>query len=232
VFAGLAKQWPQLEEHLDVCRYTVLPPQHTVLLLDLVYTTIILACLTDLPRPPYSRRNSVLTPHTVLMRIYKPKPEHPLPLMLYFPDGGYIAGNIDTEDSHCHIFAAKTPCVVINVAYPLSTPASRRHHRCRYKMCQLGASHLFQKRHDLTYLTGPGENAPRLGAEPTRQSSAEALQEHSSPHKSFIISWPLGTSPLSLAAFCCLPLLRTGSTKAHTQTRTLRRRRTATLVCR
>ena len=43
--------------------------------------------------------------------------------MLFFPGGGYIAGNLDTEDSHCRIFAAKTPCVVVSVAYPLSPPA-------------------------------------------------------------------------------------------------------------
>lgn len=38
--------------------------------------------------------------------------------MIYFPGGGYIAGNLDTEDAHCRIFAAKTPCLVISVNYP------------------------------------------------------------------------------------------------------------------
>lgn len=38
--------------------------------------------------------------------------------MIYFPGGGYIAGNLDTEDAHCRIFATKTPCLVISVNYP------------------------------------------------------------------------------------------------------------------
>lgn len=57
------------------------------------------------------------------VRIYKPKSESLLPLMLYFHGGGYISGNLDTEDLHCRIFAAKTPCVVVGVTNPLSPPA-------------------------------------------------------------------------------------------------------------
>ncbi|KAK5219450.1 hypothetical protein LTR99_010318 [Exophiala xenobiotica] len=52
------------------------------------------------------------------VRIYKPASDKPLPLMIYYPGGGYIAGNLDTEDAHCRIFAAKTPCLVISVNYP------------------------------------------------------------------------------------------------------------------
>ncbi|EXJ62320.1 hypothetical protein A1O7_02754 [Cladophialophora yegresii CBS 114405] len=52
------------------------------------------------------------------VRIYKPASDEPLPLMIYFPGGGYIAGNLDTEDAHCRIFAAKVPCLVISVNYP------------------------------------------------------------------------------------------------------------------
>lgn len=52
------------------------------------------------------------------VRIYKPASDRPLPLMVFFPGGGYICGNLDTEDAHCRIFAAKTPCLVISVNYP------------------------------------------------------------------------------------------------------------------
>lgn len=38
--------------------------------------------------------------------------------MIYFHGGGYIAGNLDTEDAHCRIFAAKVPCLLISVNYP------------------------------------------------------------------------------------------------------------------
>lgn len=38
--------------------------------------------------------------------------------MLYFPGGGYIAGNLETEDAHCRIFASQIPCLLISVDYP------------------------------------------------------------------------------------------------------------------
>lgn len=53
------------------------------------------------------------------VRIYKPKANAgtPLPLVIYFHGGGFFAGTLDTEDAQCRYFAAKTPCLVINVEY-------------------------------------------------------------------------------------------------------------------
>lgn len=52
------------------------------------------------------------------VRIYNPKNvPGPLPLMVYFPGGGYFTGNLDTEDAHCRYFAIKTPCIVITLDY-------------------------------------------------------------------------------------------------------------------
>jgi acetyl esterase/lipase len=96
VFAGLAKQWPPLEERLDVCKYIVRAVRHTALLLDLVCATIMSIEMSDSSLVPglIADETVSLPPHTVQVRIYKPKSEHPLPLMLYFPGGGYIAGNL------------------------------------------------------------------------------------------------------------------------------------------
>ncbi len=63
-----------------------------------------------------------VAPQSLPIRIYKPQSEKPLPLMLYFHGGGYFAGTLDTEDAHCRIFAAKTPCLVVSVSYPLFPP--------------------------------------------------------------------------------------------------------------
>jgi acetyl esterase len=35
-----------------------------------------------------------------------------------------VAGTLDTDDPFCRIFAAKTPCVVVSVDYPLA-PANK-----------------------------------------------------------------------------------------------------------
>lgn len=57
------------------------------------------------------------------VRIYQPESSTPLPLMIFFHGGGFFAGTLDTEDSHCRYFAAKTPCTVMSVDYPLSPPS-------------------------------------------------------------------------------------------------------------
>lgn len=40
-----------------------------------------------------------------------------MPLVLFFPGGGYFAGNLDTEDGQCRLLAAKTSCIVISLDY-------------------------------------------------------------------------------------------------------------------
>lgn len=60
------------------------------------------------------------------VRIYKPKNSAGLPLMIFFHGGGFICGNLDTEDAQCRHFAVKTPCIVISVDYPKVTDPSVR----------------------------------------------------------------------------------------------------------
>jgi versiconal hemiacetal acetate esterase len=57
------------------------------------------------------------------VRIYQPESSSPVPLMVYFHGGGFFCGNLETEDSHCRYFAAKTPCTVMSIDYPLSPPS-------------------------------------------------------------------------------------------------------------
>lgn len=57
------------------------------------------------------------------VRVYQPESSTPLPLMIYFHGGGFFCGNLETEDAHCRYFAAKTPCVVMSIDYPLAPPS-------------------------------------------------------------------------------------------------------------
>lgn len=43
--------------------------------------------------------------------------------MIFFHGGGFFCGNLDTEDAQCRYFAAKTPCVLMSIDYPLSPPS-------------------------------------------------------------------------------------------------------------
>lgn len=66
------------------------------------------------------------TVQNTAVRIYKPKNSAGLPLMIFFHGGGFICGNLETEDAQCRHFAAKTPCVVISINYPKVTDPSVR----------------------------------------------------------------------------------------------------------
>ena len=44
--------------------------------------------------------------------------------MVLFHGGAFVAGNLDTDEHLCKSFAAKVPCVVVSVEYPLAPTSS------------------------------------------------------------------------------------------------------------
>lgn len=54
------------------------------------------------------------------VRIYRPRSEEPLPMVLYFNGGGFVVGSLSTSDSICRALATLTPCVVVSVSYRLA----------------------------------------------------------------------------------------------------------------
>jgi versiconal hemiacetal acetate esterase len=62
----------------------------------------------------------------VPIRIYTPTAalsENKLPIGVYYHGGGYLVGNLDSEDLWCRFIAKATPCIVVSVDYRLSTVA-------------------------------------------------------------------------------------------------------------
>lgn len=53
------------------------------------------------------------------VRIYKPTEAstRSLPGGVFFHSGGTFAGDLDTEDAHCKVYASQTPCVVVSIDY-------------------------------------------------------------------------------------------------------------------
>lgn len=49
-----------------------------------------------------------------------PKPEEGFPIFLYFHGGGWVLGNIDTENVHCTNWCSIGKCVVVSVDYRLA----------------------------------------------------------------------------------------------------------------
>jgi versiconal hemiacetal acetate esterase len=57
----------------------------------------------------------------VPVRIYNPQGHtgKKLPIGVYFHGGGYVVGNLDSEDAWCRYFAKNIPCVIVSVDYRL-----------------------------------------------------------------------------------------------------------------
>ena len=59
----------------------------------------------------------------VPVRIYTPlaAESKKLPVGLFYHGGGYLVGNLDSEDGWCRDFAKNVPCILVSVDYRLST---------------------------------------------------------------------------------------------------------------
>lgn len=56
---------------------------------------------------------------TVSVRLYAPVGRGPFPVLLYLHGGGWVSGNLDTEDSGCRYFCRQVGCLVLSVDYRL-----------------------------------------------------------------------------------------------------------------
>lgn len=54
------------------------------------------------------------------VRIYTPSSDQPRPVVLFFHQGGFVIGGLDTCHAFCALLAAESECVVINVDYRLA----------------------------------------------------------------------------------------------------------------
>ena len=53
-------------------------------------------------------------------RLYAPRAEAPLPVVVYLHGGGWVIGSIETHDSLCQLLAKSADCCVISLDYPLA----------------------------------------------------------------------------------------------------------------
>jgi len=53
------------------------------------------------------------------IRIYTPEGSGPFPVVMYFHGGGWVAGDLDTEDNICRMVCGASRCVVVSVEYRL-----------------------------------------------------------------------------------------------------------------
>lgn len=54
------------------------------------------------------------------VRLYRPRAEGPLPVLIYLHGGGWVIGNLDTHDGPCRSLAQGASCAVVSVDYRLA----------------------------------------------------------------------------------------------------------------
>src|SRR5688572_14669671 len=56
----------------------------------------------------------------VALRLYMPRSDAPLPVVVYFHGGGWVLGDLDSSDFACRALANRVPCAVVSVDYRLA----------------------------------------------------------------------------------------------------------------
>jgi versiconal hemiacetal acetate esterase len=74
------------------------------------------------PPPDVSVKTRDGTGNGIPVRIYTPEAAEgkALPVGVYYHGGGYVLGNLDTEDAWCRYIAKHTPAIIVSVDYRLA----------------------------------------------------------------------------------------------------------------
>ncbi len=72
------------------------------------------------PGEPVARVEDLTVPGAagdIPVRVYTPEGSGPFPLYVYFHGGGWVIGNLDSQDADCRAIANAAACVVVSVNY-------------------------------------------------------------------------------------------------------------------
>ncbi|GET35542.1 alpha/beta hydrolase [Microseira wollei] len=113
---------PQAEKILKLIAGLNIPPLQT---LEPAKAREITAQYRGKPRRlqpvPQVKNRTISTPvGDIPIRIYTPKGNAPMPVLVYFHGGGWVLGDLDAADSICWNISLKAECVVVSVDYRLA----------------------------------------------------------------------------------------------------------------
>ncbi len=75
------------------------------------------------PGDPVARAEDECIPglgHDIPVRIYTPEGEGPFPVLVHFHGGGWVVGDLDSQDADCRTIVNAAGCVVVAVDYRLA----------------------------------------------------------------------------------------------------------------
>jgi acetyl esterase len=146
---------PQARALLDQMVAMAGPPLHTLPVPDARGLMAALAGMSGPSTAPLAKVENRTIPGpagAMPVRVYTPKGETTLPLLVYFHGGGWVLGDLETHDSICRELAHGAGCVVMAVDY------------------RLAPEHKFPAAADDCYaaVVWAARNAAEIGADPTR----------------------------------------------------------------
>ena len=113
---------PQAQQLLDRAKAAALQPLHALSVAD-ARARMATAFITTGEREPIHRieEHPIATPAGgINMRLFRPGPEMPLPVIVFFHGGGWTLNSVETHDALCRALANLTGAVVAAVEYRLA----------------------------------------------------------------------------------------------------------------
>lgn len=111
---------PTLKEMIAVTKEAKNPPISHHSLAEIRRGPLKMKPLAGEPKPLPKVMNHLI--HTsegnLLIRLYYPREDRPLPALIYFHPGSFVKGDLDSHDSVCRSLAEASGCLVIAVNYP------------------------------------------------------------------------------------------------------------------
>lgn len=113
---------PTLKEILSVTKEANNLPMSRMSLAEIRNGPIKMKPLAGEPKAMAKVMNHIIRTNEgdLLMRLYYPKDNKPLPVLLYFHPGGFVKGDIDSHDPVCRSIAEASGCLVASINYPLA----------------------------------------------------------------------------------------------------------------
>src|SRR5258705_4906596 len=57
---------------------------------------------------------------SIPLRVYRPRAEGPLPILVWFHGGGWVTGSLETHDNLCRLLCDDAEVIVVSVSYRLA----------------------------------------------------------------------------------------------------------------
>ncbi|MCB1110957.1 MAG: alpha/beta hydrolase [Chlamydiia bacterium] len=113
---------PTLKEIITVTKEANNPPLSRLPLAEIRKGPMKMRPLAGEPVPVAKVMNHIIHHEegNLLIRLYYPKENTSLPVLLYFHPGGFVKGDIDAHDPTCRALADASGCLVASMNYPLA----------------------------------------------------------------------------------------------------------------